>query len=226
VREDRAMYAVATFLVVAVITIAFTKLSTGALMATGMPPELAAFQARSAFSGAGFTTTEAENVVNHPIRRKIIGTTMLVGSLGTPTLVVSVLIGMLAPGPGSTTQRVLVTISGSFLIVMAVVNKPVQRWLTGVGDRYIRRHLLPALDEHREELLVLSEEFAIQSVRLDAAVDATRSLRGLEHALPGATVLAVRRGDEFVGEPPVDIDLTEGARLIFYGRRNSEGRPW
>ena len=80
------MYAVATFLVVAVITVAFTKLATGALIATGVPPEAAAFQARSAFSGAGFTTTEAENVVNQPVRRRIIGTTMLVGSLGTPTL--------------------------------------------------------------------------------------------------------------------------------------------
>jgi hypothetical protein len=60
VREDRAMYAVATFLVVAVITIAFTKLSTGTLMATGTSPELAAFQARSAFSGPGRRLSEDE----------------------------------------------------------------------------------------------------------------------------------------------------------------------
>ena len=217
------MYAVATFLVVAVITVAFTKLSTGALMATGTPPELAAFQARSAFSGAGFTTTEAENVVNQPVRRRIIGTTMLVGSLGTPTLVVTVLIGLIAPGPGSTTQRVLVTLSGLFLIVMAITNKPVQRWLTGVGHRYIQRHLMPALAHHREELLVLSDDFAIQSVRLDKPVDEARSLRGLAHALPGVTVLAVRRGREFLGEPPVDIDLVEGDELILYGHRLSEG---
>ena len=105
--EDAAMYAVATFLVVAVITVAFTKLATGALIATGVPPESAAFQARSAFSGAGFTTTEAENVVNHRVRRRIIGTTMFVGSLGTPTLVLTVLVGFVAPGPGSTTERAL-----------------------------------------------------------------------------------------------------------------------
>ena len=55
--EDAEMYAVATFLVVAVISVAFTKLAAGALIATGVPAESAAFQARSAFSGAGFTTT-------------------------------------------------------------------------------------------------------------------------------------------------------------------------
>jgi hypothetical protein len=216
------MYAVATFLVVAVITVAFTKVATGALMATGMPAELAAFQARSAFSGAGFTTSEAENVVNHPVRRRIIGTTMLVGSLGTPTLVVTVLVGMIAPGPGSTTQRALVTVSGLFLIVMTLMNKPMQRWLTGVGHRYIERHLVPALAEQREELLVLSDDFAIQTVRLAAPVDEVRSLRGLAHALPDATVLAVRRGKDFVGQPPVDIDLLEGDELILYGRRVHE----
>ena len=75
------MYAVATFFVVAVISVAFTKFAAGALIATGVPPESAAFQARSAFSGAGFTTTEAENVVNHPVRRRIISLAMFVGSL-------------------------------------------------------------------------------------------------------------------------------------------------
>ncbi len=220
------MYAVATFLIVAVITVAFTKLATGALIATGMPAELAAFQARSAFSGAGFTTTEAENVMNQPVRRKIIGTTMLAGSLGTPTLVVTVLVGLIVPGPGSTIERVLVILSGLFLILMAITNQPIQRWLTGVGHRYIQRHLMPALADHREELLVLSDEFAIQSVRLSAPVAEARSLRGLAHALPGMTVLGVRKGTEFVGEPPVDIDLLEGDQLILYGRRvDSEVMP-
>ena len=212
------MYAVTTFLVVAVITVAFTKLATGALIATGVPPEAAAFQARSAFSGAGFTTIEAENVVNQPVRRRIIGTTMLVGSLGTPTLVVTVLIGMIAPGPGSTTMRVLVSVSGLFLVVMTLTNKPVTRWLVGVGRRYVQQHLVPALSEQRENLLMLSDEFAIQSVRLEASVEETRSLRGMAHALPGLTVLGVRRGQEFYGEPPVDIDLVEGDELILFGR--------
>jgi hypothetical protein len=215
------MYAVATFLIVAVITIAFTKLSTGALIATGVPPELAAFQARSAFSGAGLSTTETENVVNQPVRRKIISTTMLVGSLGTPTLVVTVLLGMVAGGPGSTTMRVLVTMSGLFLIVIALTNRPVTRWLVATGQRYVRKHLVPALAEQREELLILSDDFAIQAVRLDAAVDEARSLRGLAHALPGFSVLGVRRGREFFGEPPVDIDLVEGDELIVYGHRGS-----
>ena len=217
------MYAVATFLVVAVITIAFTKLATGALIATGVPPESAAFQARSAFSGAGFTTTEAENVVNHRVRRRIIGTTMFVGSLGTPTLVLTVLVGFVAPGPGSTTERALVTISGLFLVLMAVFNKPSQRWLQGVGQRYVLRRLAPALASEAMDLLVLSDEFAVQAVRLETTPqEAVRSLRGLAQAFPDVTVLGVRRGTTYFGRPPVDIDLRAGDELIVYTHRDHQ----
>ena len=103
--HNGAVYAVATFVIVAVISMLFTRLTTGALIATGTPSGVARFQARSAFTGAGFTTVEAENVVNHPVRRRIIFTSMLVGNLGTPTLVVTVILGLVAPGPGDTTER-------------------------------------------------------------------------------------------------------------------------
>jgi len=216
------MYAVATFLVVAVITTAFTKLATGALIATGVPPESAAFQARSAFSGAGFTTVEAENVVNHPVRRRIIGTTMFVGSLGTPTLVVTVLVGFIAPGPGSTVERTLVTVSGVLLIAMMVFNKPYQRWLQGIGIRYVRRRLEPALSAEPAELLVLSDTMAVQSIRLgETPPDGPRSLRALANALPEVVVLGIRRGSDYIGEPPVDVELHAGDELIVYGHRSA-----
>jgi len=41
-------------------------------MMTGMEKKKARFQALSAFAGTGFTTKEAESVVNYPARRKII----------------------------------------------------------------------------------------------------------------------------------------------------------
>ena len=215
------MYAVATFLVVAVITLALGQLATGALIATGVPPEIAAFQARSAFSGAGFTTTEAENVVNHPARRRIIATTMFAGSLGTPTLVVTVLLGFVAPGPGSTVERTLVLLSGAFLIVMTVLNKVVRRWLVGVGNRYTARRLRPALGGGAEEILSLGDDFVVDAIRLDADPAPTaRSLRSLAHSFPGVTVLGIRSGGTYRGEPPVDHELHAGDELIVHARRD------
>ena len=162
-------------------------------------------------------------MVNHHVRRRIIGTTMMVGSLGTPTLVLTVLVGFVAPGPGSTTERALVTVSGVLLIVMAVFNKPSQRWLQGVGQRYVQRRLAPALASEWEDLLVLSDEFAVQSVRFETTPpEAVRSLRGLAQAFPDVTILGVRRGTTYFGQPPVDIELQAGDELILYAHRDHQ----
>ncbi len=225
------MYAVATFLVVASITLAFTQLAAGALIATGTPPEIARFQARSAFSGAGFTTTEAENVVNHPARRRIIATTMFVGNLGTPTLVVTVLVGLIAPGPGSTTERTLVALSGLLLLVLAVSNRPVQRRLAVVGRRYAQRRLAPVIADDIDELLVVGGDYIVGALPVVGRPDdAPRSLHGLAEAFPGCVVLGVRQGDRYIGSSPVDIDLIDGDVLLLYGprplvRRSIRGAP-
>lgn len=219
--KTSTMYAVATFLVVAVITLVFGQLATGALIATGMPPDVAAFQARSAFSGAGFTTTEAENVVNHPDRRRIIATTMFVGSLGTPTMVVTVLLGFLAPGPGSTSERTLVIASGVVGIVLMVGNRPFRRAMVRVGQHYANRRLVPALGGAVDELLAIDDGFIVGSIRIATEPgDTYRSLRALEHAIPGCTVLGVRGADGYRGEPPADLDLEPGGELVVYGHRD------
>ncbi len=219
------MYAVATFLVVAILSLAFTRLAAGALIATGLPPDVASFQARSAFSGAGFTTTEAENVVNHPARRKIIGTTMFVGNLGTPTLVVTVLVGFLAPGPGDTTERTLVTVSGLVLIIMMVTNRPAQRALARIGQRHARKRLLPHLEHDVVELFTVADDFVIGSVRVvDRPGPQVRSLRGIDDALPEVSVLGVRHRGGYLGRPPVDVELDAGDEIIVYGRRRDLDR--
>ncbi|WP_419193904.1 hypothetical protein [Novipirellula herctigrandis] len=42
-----------------------------------MSKDLAQFQTLSAFTGAGFTTNESEDIVNHPLRRRIMMYLML-----------------------------------------------------------------------------------------------------------------------------------------------------
>jgi hypothetical protein len=215
------MYAVATFLVVAVLSMAFTRLAAGALIATGLPPDVASFQARSAFSGAGFTTTEAENVVNNPDSRKIISTTMFVGNLGTPTLVVTVLVGFLAPGPGNTVERVMVAISGLVLAVLLVTNRPMKRWLVKVGQREAQRRLLPRLDNQVVELLSVGDDFVVGAVQVVAGTgSAVQSLRSIDDALPAVRVLGVQQSEGFFGTPPVDLELAAGDKIIAYGRRS------
>jgi hypothetical protein len=75
------MIGVLSVLLVLAISLTLTRIAAVALVHTGLGREAARFQARSAFTGVGFTTGEAEDVVNHPLRRRIVGWLMLVGNV-------------------------------------------------------------------------------------------------------------------------------------------------
>lgn len=66
------MIAVLSLLLVATLFIRAARVASIALVGRGMATETARFQARSALMGVGYTTIEAEDVINHPVRRRII----------------------------------------------------------------------------------------------------------------------------------------------------------
>jgi len=80
---------VIAFLTVLLLSLIITRLAAIALTLTGLSEEAARFQARSAFTGTGFTTSEAEKVVNHPVRRRIIVWLMVARSAGLVTIILS-----------------------------------------------------------------------------------------------------------------------------------------
>ena len=53
------MAAIATVFVVVIVSLLVTRVATVALTLTGMSREMVRFQARSALTGVGFTTSEA-----------------------------------------------------------------------------------------------------------------------------------------------------------------------
>ena len=78
------------------ITISFLIVRVGAvaLELTGLDRHRAIFQALSAFSGTGFTTKEAELVVTHPQRRKIISTLMVLGNAGVVSIIAAFVVSI------------------------------------------------------------------------------------------------------------------------------------
>src|SRR6056297_2200984 len=81
-----------SLIVILTLSVLITKIATEALVHTGLSKQAAKFQARSAFTGVGFTTGEAENVVNHPVRRKIILSLMLIGNVGIISAIASLML--------------------------------------------------------------------------------------------------------------------------------------
>ena len=74
------------------LSLVVTQIATTALNLTGLSWDAAKFQARSAFTGTGFTTTEAEGIMNHPLRRKIIMWLMVARSAGLVSIIISLIL--------------------------------------------------------------------------------------------------------------------------------------
>ena len=83
------MGAIAALLFIVTISLLVTRIGAVALKLTGLSPDIARFQARSAFTGVGFTTTESESLVNHPVRRRILMLLMFWGNIGIAAVIAS-----------------------------------------------------------------------------------------------------------------------------------------
>ncbi|MBL7026171.1 MAG: potassium transporter TrkA, partial [Candidatus Marinimicrobia bacterium] len=57
------MIAIFSFLIILTLSLIVTRIAAIALSVTGVSSETAQFQARSAFTGVGFTTTESESIL-------------------------------------------------------------------------------------------------------------------------------------------------------------------
>jgi Trk-type K+ transport system membrane component len=93
--KERNMLAVLTVLLVLVISLAVVRVAAVGLASTGLSKDLAEFQAISAFTRSGFTTKESEEIVNHPVRRRIIMFLMLTGNAGIVIAITSLLLSFL-----------------------------------------------------------------------------------------------------------------------------------
>lgn len=99
------MVALFGLLTIIIISIVLVRIGTTALELTGISPDVASFQAQSAFYGVGFTTSESESIVTHAIRRKIVGVLILVGSVGFTSSVATLVLTFIGQsGPAVVTR--------------------------------------------------------------------------------------------------------------------------
>jgi hypothetical protein len=94
------------------------------------------FQARSAFFGVGVTTNEAEAVVGHPVRRRIIAWLIILGNAGVVSVLGTLVISF-GGNHGATLPRIGALLAGLVVLALLASSRPVDRVLT----RAIRRAL-------------------------------------------------------------------------------------
>ena len=213
------MYAILLLILVAVLSLLVTRVATVALTVTGMTRESARFQARSALTGAGFTTSESEMVVNHPVRRRIVMALMLLGSVGLVTGVAGLLAGML--GAAEADQRLFR--AGLLLVALMVVylislSNWVDRRLSRMIVRLLRRYTHLEVQDYAR-LLHLAGEYSVKEMAVRPGDWlAGRSLGELRLKDEGVLVLGlVQRDGTYIGVPRKETVIAAGDVVIVYG---------
>lgn len=217
------MVAVASLLTVVVAGLVVARIATVALVATGLPVEVARFQARSALTGAGFTTSESEGLVGHPVRRRIVLWLMVIGNAGFVTLVASVMLPFVTSGgTGDTLARLGLMIGGLAIISLVTRTRIFQTGLTNLAARLLNRFSdLETRDFHH--LLRLSRDFAITELAVEPGDWLSdKALSDLDLPDEGVLLLAIQRRDgRFVGAPRGSTEIAAGDTVYLYGRASA-----
>jgi hypothetical protein len=215
------MIAIATFLLVVVLSLLVTRIAATALTLTGLSWESARFQARSAFAGVGFTTREAESVVTHPVRRRIILLLMLLGNAGIVTAVSTLVLSFLdAGGMGTALPRLGLLLGGVGAFALLARSRWVDRRLTKAIAWALARWTALDARDYASLLHVCGGEYGVREILVepgDWLVD--RTLRDLALQEEGVLVLGVRRPDgSYHGAPSGRTLLRAADTLVVYGR--------
>ena len=213
------VYAIMLLILVAVLSLLVTRVATAALTVTGMTRQSARFQARSALTGAGFTTSESEMVVNHPVRRRIVMALMLLGSVGLVTGVAGLLAGML--GAARADQQLLrgaLLLGGLIVVYVLSLSNWVDQRLSRLIMRLLRRYTNLEVQDYAR-LLHLAGEYSVKEMAVRAGDwMAGRSLGELRVKDEGVIVLGVvQRDGGYVGAPGKETVIEAGDTVILYG---------
>ena len=220
------MAAVLSLLTVISLSVLIVRIATVALMLTGLSRPLARFQARSAFTGAGFTTKESEQVTNHPVRRQIISTLILLGNAGIITTVSAVVAGVVAversgrDGDGLPIwARVALLLGGLGLLAVLAFSKWVDRRISRLIFKMLKKYTTLDVRDY-SNLMHLGGAYGISELGVEAGDWlADHELAELKLSAEGVLVLGIQRADgSFLGTPRGHTTPHAGDTLILYGR--------
>ena len=195
------------------------RVAAVAMRLTGLDESTARFQSLSAFTGTGFTTSEAERIVNYPVRRRIVTLLMIIGNLGIVGVGATVVVSLVqTEGEAQAVAAQLGwLLAGLALLWILMLNKTADRVLCAWIGRFLEaRTVLGKRPFHR--LLQVSDGFSVCEHPAPAYLfndTAGRLTAELERG--GLVLLGVwsADGEEFDASP--EATPVQGSLLVLAG---------
>jgi amino acid transporter len=188
-----------------------------ALEATGMQRTKARFQVLSAITGTGFTTGEAEAIVNHPRRRKIATWLIFIGNTGVMGFII-VLIIFARAGIRTPSLLQIGTVIAVILAILLFIKLGVLDGLTSIILRLAHKKR-PSSFLMMEEILHQAGGYSVTRLAIGQKdVPGALTTRDTGLTERGIAILAIERGDTTLTFPKDDDMLATGDYLLCYGK--------
>lgn len=198
-----ALYPLLSLLIVFALSALIVRIGSIAFRMTGMSSDVASFQAASAYSGAGFTTDEAEVITESLGRQKIAQRLIRLGSVGVISGIASLTLSF--TGSGNNNIGTIALIVGGAVVVYLFARS---RWVERVTTPFIERTLARTTDlrlRDYTQVLGLRNGYHVAEIDVDAEEWLTAgSIAELDLPAEGVLPLAVERADgTYIGRDPM-----------------------
>ena len=213
------MISLISVLTIALASMLITRIGAIALSITGLSRDISEFQALSAFSGTGFTTVEAESIVQNAARRRIVMLLMMLGNAGVVTAIASLIFSF--SGIEDVTQgirKAVFLIAGLVVLLKAANSKWANRRLNSIIQRLLKKWTNIELADYESLLRIRGDYRVVEIVVREDSWLVDKSLMELELSKEGVIVLGVvRESGAFIGTPTGAIVLHSGDHILAYG---------
>jgi len=214
------MIAAISLFIVVFLSVLITRIATIALTHTGLSRESARFQARSALTGSGFTTSESEKVVSHPVRRRIILLLMLIGNAGIVTAVSSLILTfVISYSTFSFISSLIIIVGGITLIWWASRSKKIEQLLSTLIDKALKLYTTIDVRDYAA-ILHLSGDYQITELRVgEDDWIANQEIQKLQLEQEGFIILGIQREKgNYIGTPVGKTEIHPDDVITIYGR--------
>jgi hypothetical protein len=206
-----------TFAII-IISVLIVQAGAIALRMTGLDEKTANFQALSAFTRAGFTTSESEAVLKHPQRRGIVTWLIILGNAGIVAVIVTGTSSLVTATNYVVAIDIGILVIGTYIIYRLVRHSGLlARWEVLVENRLVRGSFFKGI--HVEHLLHMPEGYGIGSTTVVEGSSAVGQAVAHGRLQPADfTVLGIERSGNWLPVAHLDETVREGDTLIIFGK--------
>jgi len=203
------------------ISVFVIRVASVALRLTGLPEKNARFQAVSAFTGTGYTTSEAETVVNYPVRRQLIVLLMIIGNAGIVSIFATVVVSFISTEGevGAVLTQVLWLLAGLILIWFLILNPVADRVLCKLIGKILESTTLLGKRNFQRVLQIGNGYSVCEHPVASQLLNELGNLVESDLETLALTVMAVRSpgGELSVGHPAYE-HINTGDTLVLFGQ--------